>query len=166
MFTNIIKNNFFTSFNRCKDLELKSIIGCFCQGKASLDSSINHYSTNVLYDINIDKIIFSFLDEHIDTDLVIEKELDSCEFIDMLIGDFVWNQLQKNPDYLKDICKHDFNILNTSKKNYVYSMFNTYSFDSNDSNFSDYWDDYCDVKQDFLLKQDKYKNFVVWMEDQ
>ena len=57
------------------------LLTCFCQGNASLDSSINHYST-----------IFSFLDEHIDTDLVIEKELD-----------FVWNQLQKNPDYLNKI---------------------------------------------------------------
>ena len=86
------------------------------------------------------------------------------EILDMLIGDFAWNELQKNPNYIKDICGH---FIDEKYNNYhsICSMCDSRSFSPNDDNFSEYWSDYCKIKTDFLSKDEKYKIFIHWLNE-
>ena len=82
----------------------------------------------------------------------------------MLIGDFAWNELQKNPNYIKDICGH---FIDEKYNNYhsICSMFDSRHFSPNDENFPEYWSDYCNIKKDFDSKDEKYKNFIDWLDE-
>lgn len=68
----------------------------------------------------------------------------------MLIGDFAWNELQKNPNYIKDVCGHCID----EKYDSICSMCDSRSFS-----------DYCKIKTDFLSKDEKYKIFIHWLSE-
>lgn len=98
------ENNFFQLFNREKREELKDTMMVFSQGIVSKNNLINTFTSSGLHDVNLNKIIFSFLDQTIETEL--KSEIDVSDYsphemyhytIDLIVAEFAWNQLQSNP---------------------------------------------------------------------
>ena len=91
--------NLVTVYNNNKKIEHSNCIKSFVYGSVDKKSSNHKYLKNSIHDINLDKIIFSFIESE-----PVDKNGEYCE--DYRISEFIFKKLKEYPTFLEEILKY------------------------------------------------------------
>ena len=157
-----IPNEPFTLYNEISRKSLMEKKEMYLNGYLSQSSSIKNYFNNNLHDINCDKIIFSYLDDHLDTNDQFYSE-------EKLLLNFIWDKYTQDNDYIKKICEETNNLEYCNKfhvTDFISLKWLIYGGNSLYDRFSD-MEKYVLLYNALLskLKNTKYGNFLFWFSE-